>query len=498
MGKVSIKKNVKPKKITTKKTVKPKKKVIKEKEKTQAISQNVVVNIKDTITKKRRGRATPIKQAQPIKKPTQQSFNPVISTNNQPIFKQPAPQSTLTSSILASQEKTNILDKEKKEQSALTKALTEQNKPTEETKENDLERVRIKKEPEKAQVKPLDKLEELKLYETKVITNALRSQLFDEKGDDTEEINQLITESRSSSLLSPPVNIPNPFKVTTPKIPNPLSKVNVPNVSSSLSTFLNKMVEEEPTVEKLPVEDEVYFDAPEEEYLNQAYAGGVAETKDEEPTDQSQLLRNQQQEQPRQILEPIQPEPTIIQPEPTIIQPEPTITEEPPIKEDKTVIPEPPSILKPVENPPSILQPAETISPIIKVKEIKKKDKTTKTPSEITSQAAEEPPQLVEIKTPDEVSAVSSNYEVIPPDEYLILIGKHGIIKQLGKILIENKVITDGRTYETSADGKRILLGGYQRDLLPLINDIQKANKNDKLKPESITELKNLLSKYKK
>jgi len=511
MVKVSIKKNVKPKKITTKRTVKPKKKVIKEKEKDQTQTQSVVVNIKDTITKKRRGRAIPIKKAQPINKPAQQSFNPIISTNNQPIFKQPAQQSTLASSILASQEKPNIVDKEKKEQSALTKALIEQNTDTEveEPKENDLERVRIKKEPEKAQVKPIEEAFKMTTYESKQpINNALRSQLFDEQGDDTEEINKIKLESMTGGLLSPDINIPIPFKNV--KVPNPLSKVSIPKLPNPLSSITNtansliSYLNEPSTIEEglnalYGGEGEVFYDAPEEqppitaedEYLNQAYAGGVAETKDEEPTDQSQLLRNQQQEQPRQIIEPIQPEASIIQPEPTII-------EEPPIKEDKTVIPEPPSILKPVENPPSILQPAETISPIIKVKEIKKKEKTTKTPPEIANQAAEEPPQLVEIKTPDEVSAVSSNYEIIPPDEYLILIGKHGIIKQLGKILMDNKVVTDGRTYETSADGKRILLGGYQRDLLPLINDVQKANKNEKLKPESITELKNLLSKYKK
>ena len=334
----------------------------------------------------------------------------------------------------------------------------------------------------------------------------------------------------TGGLLSPDINIPIPFKnvsvpnplsaLSIPKLSNPLTKVSIPklpnpltgisNISNSLSSYLNEPSTIEEGLNALyggEGEGEIFYDAPEEqppitaedEYLNQAYAGGVAETKDEEPIDQSQLLRNKQQEQPRQILEPIQPEapiiqpeptiiqpePTIIQPEPTIIQPEPTITEEAPIKEDKTVIPEPPSILKPVENPPSILQPVETAPSILQ-------------PKKPNQAAAEEEPNLTELKSPDVETTTALNYEVIPPDEYLILIGKKGIIKQLGKILIENKVITDGRAYETSVDGKRILLGGYQRDLLPLINDIQKANKNDKLKPESITELKNLLSKYKK
>ena len=122
MVKVSIKKNVKPKKVKTKQKQKQK----------QTQKTNINITIGDTITKKRRGVST--KREQPIKKPIQQAIAPVIQSYNQPIFKQPAPQSTLTSSILASQEKPNILDKEKKEQSALTKALTEQNTQTEEPK----------------------------------------------------------------------------------------------------------------------------------------------------------------------------------------------------------------------------------------------------------------------------------------------------------------------------------------------------------------------------
>jgi hypothetical protein len=101
MVKVVIKKNVKPKKVKTKQKQKQK----------QTQKTNINITIGDTITKKRRGVST--KREQPIKKPIQQAIAPVIQSYNQPIFKQPAPQqSTLTSSILASQEKPNILDKE--------------------------------------------------------------------------------------------------------------------------------------------------------------------------------------------------------------------------------------------------------------------------------------------------------------------------------------------------------------------------------------------------
>jgi hypothetical protein len=459
MVKVSIKKNVKPKKITTKKTVKPKKKVAKEKKLTQ--TQSITVNIQ----KNRRGVAN--KKQLPINKPIQQAITPLQSTA--PTIKlsnQLTTPSTLTSSILASQEKPNILAKELKDQSALTKALIEQNTDTEveETKENDLERVR------KERIKKFDKPTPIQTISTQTIPTesiltqtipisstetiiqerpfypsfkkitkesrdpvkqGLISQLFEEKGDDTEEINEMIRSS-TEGLLRPTASFPNPLSgVSIPKLSNPLSGVSIPklpnpltgisNISNSLSSYLNQPSTIEEGLNALyggEGEEEIFYDAPEEqtpitaedEYLNQAYAGGVAETKDEEPTDQSQLLRNQQQDQPRQILEQIQPEPTITQalqeeeeiplvkkkktkkaeeppiiqpePEPSIIQPEPEpiiiepIQPEPepepeppiiePIQEDQQlVLYEPPSILKPVENPPTILQPKQEDQPLV-------------------------------------------------------------------------------------------------------------------------------------
>jgi len=468
MVKVSIKKNVKPKKITTKKTVKGgKKKVMKEKEKTQAQSQSVVVNIKDTITKKRRGRAIP------IKKPVQQPIAPLIQSYNQPIFKQPAPQqSTLTSAILASQEKPNILDKEKKEQSALTKALIEQNTDTEveEPKVNDLERVR------KERIKKLDKPTPIQTISTQTrptesiltqtdpiastetiiqerpfypsfkkinkesidpVKKGLISQLFEEQGDDTEEINEMIRSS-TEGLLRPTASFPNPLSgvsipklsnplsgVSIPKLSNPLSGVSIPklpnpltgisNISNSLSSYLNQPSTIEEGLNALyggEGEEEIFYDAPEEqppitaedEYLNQAYAGGVSETKDEEPIDQSQILRNQQQAPPIQILEPIQTEPTITQAlqveeeeemplvkkkktkkaeeliKPTIIQPEPELTIIEPEPEPPTIEP---TILQPAETPPTILQPAQEEQPLVLYEPQKTTGSTTATQQNI-------------------------------------------------------------------------------------------------------------------
>ena len=64
---------------------------------------------------------------------------PSFSSFNQPIFKPPISQpSSLTASILATQEKPKVVAEEKKEQSTLQKALQEQNSNDPiETKTND-------------------------------------------------------------------------------------------------------------------------------------------------------------------------------------------------------------------------------------------------------------------------------------------------------------------------------------------------------------------------
>ena len=171
MGKVSIKKNVKPK-------------TIKQKQR-QTQKTSVTVNI-GSISKKR-GRPTK-KRQQLEKKPTQQPVSqPSIISYNQPIFKQqPTQQPTsLASSILATQASPAIIKKEEIQQSSLQKALGEQNTQTDEpvTRANDLERVRD------ARVKKLDKKEEVKADES--VRSGLFSQILSDKQNDTEEIKLL-------------------------------------------------------------------------------------------------------------------------------------------------------------------------------------------------------------------------------------------------------------------------------------------------------------------
>ena len=110
MTKVSIKKNVKPK-------------TLKQKQR-QTQKQNVTVNI-GTGAIKKRGRQT--KKAQPVK-PVQSLSQPIIQSYNQPIFKPPIPQqSSLASTILATQLTPKVVAEEAKEQTSLKKALQEQN-----------------------------------------------------------------------------------------------------------------------------------------------------------------------------------------------------------------------------------------------------------------------------------------------------------------------------------------------------------------------------------
>ena len=155
MTKVSIKKNVKPK-------------TIKQKQR-QTQKQNVTVNI-GTSAIKRRSRQP--KKTQPVK-PAQSISQPIIQSYNQPIFKPPISQqsslassilasqptaqpSSLASSILATQATPKVKAEEVKQQSSLSKALQEQNTDEPVTKVNDLERVRgerLKKFEKPAEVK---------------------------------------------------------------------------------------------------------------------------------------------------------------------------------------------------------------------------------------------------------------------------------------------------------------------------------------------------------
>jgi hypothetical protein len=187
MGKVSIKKNVKPK-------------TIKQKQK-QTQKTNVTVNI-GSISKKR-GR--PKRQSHiEKKKPTQQPiYEPIVF--NQPIFKQTNPQpQSLASSILATQEKPKIVSNEIKQESAITRALVEQNTNTDDPENlvNDLEKTK-KKVITPIPVKPSfitpipvkpSFITPSQTTETNSIRRSLLSQSLNDQGNDTEEIQKIKAE----------------------------------------------------------------------------------------------------------------------------------------------------------------------------------------------------------------------------------------------------------------------------------------------------------------
>jgi hypothetical protein len=177
MVKVLIKKNIKPK--TTKQKQKQKQ------------TQTVNINIGDTITKKKRGRPTRrSKMEKQTTKPASQQ--PITQSYIQPIFKQSIPNqpSTLASSILASQNIPKVIKEEVKEESAIKKALIDQNLSTEEPeiKANDLERVREERRKKFEIPKGIKKEEPIR--------HALFSQMLSDQQDDTEEIQQLIKLSK--------------------------------------------------------------------------------------------------------------------------------------------------------------------------------------------------------------------------------------------------------------------------------------------------------------
>jgi len=304
-------------KIIVKKNNKPQKKLKQKQKQTQ--KQNVTVNIGTNIIKKR-GRP---RKSQPVKKPIQQPIprasSTIVAPSIQPIFKQTIP--SLASSILATQEKPSIVAKENKDESALKKAIIEQNTNKEIEKEvNDLEKTKPKpkenpnmisvsdgsinitppiptrkpipipsvglinydmppylRKPNK-DINPLYNMSNYK--QTKKIKESLLNQLLEEKQDDTEEISAL-----SKTFISPnTVQSTTPLtKPTQPK--NPLSNP----VQSITPNPLYKQVTTTPLVS--PIVEET----KEEEYLNQAYAVGVEESKDEE------IL---QPEQPEQVFIP--------------------------------------------------------------------------------------------------------------------------------------------------------------------------------------------------
>jgi hypothetical protein len=358
MGKVSIKKNVKPK------TMKQK----------QKQTQNVTVNI-GSISKKR-GRP----KRQPVKKLIQQPTSQPIVSYNQPIFKQSNPQpSSLASSILATQATPKVVAEEVKDQSSLRKALLEQNTDEPETKVNDLERVRGER---------LKKFEKPSVVEeTKVafkaeepVRNSLLSQLLSNQQDDTEELDFLFAREAqpdipfASSDLTV-TDLPS-FKSTgtqTSRYVNALRGIGLPSLvpSSSIlskSEQRNKLLEREAIealeapepdysfLQSFPVEpfDEVIQETP----LKQPDVVGAAEIITETPSEPTPLS------QPTVELgfgglseEPIQTSVGQILPLAPVSQSVLEVKESK--KKKKTIlspIETPPSITETQETPPSILQ----------------------------------------------------------------------------------------------------------------------------------------------
>jgi len=266
MVKVKVKKNIKPK-------------ITKQKQK-QTQKTNVTVNIGTNIIKKKRGRP-PTKKAKTDKQPTQ-AISPIIQSYNQPIFKQATPQqpSSLTSSILATQEKPKVIKEEVKEESTIKKALIDQNLSTDEpiSSANDLERVR------NARVKKVDVVKEVK--KEKPFRSAILSQLLSEQGDDTEEIQALSPRVPSKSKQFTPLSRLRPQIATNPLV----------NLSSSTETPILTQENKEPdlfsvleTVSQEPIIEEPLVE--------------------EEQGSQEEILKNQQQEPEPSLLQSIEATP---------------------------------------------------------------------------------------------------------------------------------------------------------------------------------------------
>ena len=301
MGKVSIKKNVKPK-------------TIKQKQK-QTQKTNVTVNI-GSISKKR-GRP----KRQVVKKPVQQPTSQPIVSYNQPIFKQSNPQpsslpSSLASSILATQSTPKAVAEEVKNESSIKKALQEQvtNIDTEPEKlVNDLERTR--RERIKKFEKPIASITpEIPVvsFESDPLRKSLLSQRLADQGDDTEEISLLTS---SNSLFRPIEPIPQNLSRVQQIKPTPLSIPFQFTPPKPLSNLFQ------------PSEETNYDDLPELEEPPELNFGGVEESKDSEPPEPEPT-----------ILEPVPPPPTILEP-----------------------VPPPPTILEPVQPPQTILEPENQI-----------------------------------------------------------------------------------------------------------------------------------------
>ena len=477
MGKVSIKKNVKPK------TMKQK----------QKQTQNVTVNI-GSISKKR-GRP----KRQPVKKPIQQPTSQPIVSYNQPIFKQSNPQpSSLASSILATQATPKVVAEEVKDQSSLRKALLEQNTDEPATKVNDLERVRserLKKfeKPAAAIVEPVSNYSLLgqivadskkEIPKENLYRIALLSQSLADQQDDTEEIQALKVQPAQPSIpfASSDESFATPAK-TTSKYVNALRGLGLDSVvpsrellsksgqRKSLLDFQKFEAEREDRIQRnihenakrqatidsiFKPDNDTYFDSfveveqEEETPLQQPEQRGAAEIITETPSEPTPLS------QPSVEMgfgglseEPIQT--SVGQ----ILPPEPVSQNELIIKRRTIKLP---SLLKAVEPPPPITEPQETAPTILeglKANEVRAADQYT------TEQLVKDEPAggapLAEAEVIEQPSKIPSESKQI---------------EAKWQELKDAKLIKAKRTF-----------GGERRPINELLSDINSVSGNETYRP---------------
>jgi len=467
MVKVSIKKNIKPKKI-------------KQKQK-QKQTQKVIVNIGTTSKKaiSRTRKQKPIKQ-EPIKQQTKPTttatIQPSIVSYNQPIFKPPVSPPTLASSILASQSTPNIVSKEIKEESTIKRALIEQEKNVDDPERliNDLEKDKKKvkipvsvKPPIIPPVIPAI-IPPSQISETNSIRRAILSQRLDEQGDDTEEISALQSAVPyvlgGAGLLASSAGV----------IAGSTIYDSVPPIvtfGSGLLSGARSLLSQNPLTQvSQPIEPNA---------LSNPYEQPIEEVKEEEPilgeTKDEENIPIQQEEEI--FYEPIQPE------------------EEQPLQQ----VPEAPSILQPPQPEAPILQQVQpeedlTISPTLpdelppiqkEAKVPKEKKDIKKNPSILEAKASEvsllEPvatvPSILESTKAEEATSVLG--QIITP-EYLT--GYEEALYLFKKLKIEGKIdknVTQDKVSDTTVSGK------VKKSEQDFTNDINKVTgyENWKAKP---------------
>ena len=316
MGKVSIKKNVKPKKVAQKQKQKQ----------IQKVTINIGSQGKKAVTRSR-------KQPQQLQKQTikpQPISQPSITSYNQPIFKQPIQQpSSLASSILASQLTPNVVAQEKKEESALNRALQEQITNTSEPEriKNDLEKtkkeVKIPTSVKPTIIPPVTPaISQSQTTETNSIRRALLSQRLDDQGDDTEEISALQSTVPyvlgGAGLLASSAGV---IAGSTIYYSVPPIVTLGSSIGSGLLSGAKSLLSQNPLTSPIqPTESNPltgsYQQPPDDETKEETI---LEETKEDE------FFEIEEPPPEPTILQPPPPEPTILQeqpPEPTILQPE--------------------------------------------------------------------------------------------------------------------------------------------------------------------------------